>query len=87
MASMSSTINANRLWFSSGRTMGDKQYELYKNKDLYLIRQTNMWSDMFGQKEKLFWIANRINKKTHKIEERIKIEFDTKEELIEYLDN
>ena len=81
---------ANKAWFSEGnvRFFGDRCYWLaYKpDGDPCLIRETAMWSDMFGQPKKYIYRVNRIDSETLKIQDLYDEIFSTWEEALEFIE-
>ena len=57
-------IKAHPLWCARGNAefFGDLQYKILHNKqgNPYLVRLTNQWSDMFGEKLTQCWRINPI---------------------------
>ncbi|MCJ7828733.1 MAG: hypothetical protein MUP81_03210 [Dehalococcoidia bacterium] len=86
----SKVYEANPGWFSSANAhfFGDVRYEWANggmSGDLYLLRETSMWSDMFGKKKKYFWRINCLDQLTGKILSLTDDIFNTEEEAQEWL--
>jgi hypothetical protein len=68
---LSDVKSANPQWFAKGNSkfFGDCSYQLLRDNDheIYLVRSTYGWSDMFGQPKKLTYRINPIDKTTLKI--------------------
>ena len=81
---------ANKVWFSEGnmRFFGDTGYWLAYNPDgnPCLIRETAMWSDMFGQEKKFVYRINRIDPETLKIQDLYDEIFKTRKEAVEFIE-
>lgn len=78
-------------WFSpqNKRFFGDVAYTLLHDADKkpFLVRQTSAWSDMFGQAKSYTFRVNRIDSGTLKIGSLLDQEFDTLEEVKDFLKN
>ena len=63
-------------------------YGLYgkKTHNPYLVRLTEAWTDMFGNKPRLHYRINPVNKDTLDIEDLIEEEFRTMEYVKEWLE-
>ena len=83
--------NANEGWFSvkNKRFFNDIAYYGRYGKVThkpYLIRSTKGWTDMFGLEPRIHYRINLINEDTLKIEDLIDEEFQTIEDVKEWLE-
>ena len=81
---------ANEGWFSPSnkRFFNDRSYYGYYGGTTgksYLVRSTYAWTDMFGQKPRLHYRINELNQETEKIGNLIDTEFETLEDVKEWL--
>jgi len=79
----------NKKWFGDGNPQffGDLNYSVFNDKEgeVYLIRLTTMWSDMFDGVKKKFYRINKIDKKTLIIGDLYDEIFNTLEEAKNFL--
>jgi len=89
MITIEEVKKANKKWFGNGnpKFFGDLSYSVFNNKEgeVYLIRLTTMWSDMFNGVKKKFYRINKIDKKTLKIGDLYDNVFNTLEESKNFL--
>lgn len=87
---LSDVREANDQWFSRSnkRLFGDLEYRLLTggiSKDKFLVRSTTGWTDMFGKPKRVFYKINPVNMETLKIEPMLDPEFDSLDEVKEFL--
>lgn len=81
---------ANPGWFSlsNKRLFGDKRYSTRRGRvsgRLYLVRQTQAWTDMFGQSPRLHYRINSLDQLTLKIGSLIPGELDSSAAVADWL--
>jgi hypothetical protein len=89
---MESIESAQPGWFSpeNRRFFNDKSYSAYYGKTThnpYLVRATEAWTDMFGNKPRLHYRINNVNPETYKILSLIDTEFKDIDEVNEWLED
>jgi len=87
---MSDVRAANKNHFARGqaRFFGDVSYKILhgkQTKKAYMLRCTDMWSDMFGGAKKYVWVINHINQQTLEIGDRVDQIFPTEQAARDWL--
>lgn len=90
MRTIADVKQANPVYFAKGQKefFNDICYKIKCGRisgDMYLVTNTNGFSDMFGAEKRNFWTVKALDQETLKIKTASMLEFDTLQEVEQYL--